>query len=237
MTTQETMSLRDHLAELRNRLIVSVIALGVGAIIGFFFWQEVFDLLAAPYEAAVDQELAAFSVTEPFSIAMRISFFTGAVLASPIIIYEIWRFISPALTHQEKRYVIPASAVLAALFLGGILLGYVAIERGLDFLVNFGEGRLFPVIGVDNYLRFAVRFLFAFGVAFEFPVFLFMAAALGAVTSKKLRANRRWAVLIILVSAALITPSGDPLTLMLMSVPLYLLYEATILAIRFILHK
>ena len=102
---------------------------------------------------------------------------------------------------------------------------------------NSAATRSTPIIGADFYLKFAMRFILAFGLAFEFPVFLFGAAAIGAVSSKSLRSNRRWAVLIILIAAAFITPSGDPMTLMLLSVPLYILYELTILAIRIILRR
>jgi sec-independent protein translocase protein TatC len=123
------------------------------------------------------------------------------------------------------------------LFASGVVLGYWALSRGLEFLLNFGGESLEPIIGADNYLAFAMRFILAFGIAFEFPVFLFAAAATGVIGSAKLRQSRRWAVLLILLAAALITPSGDPLTLMLLSVPLYLMFEITILAIRFILKK
>ena len=108
---------------------------------------------------------------------------------------------------------------------------------GLVFLIDFGGDALQPVIGADLYFKFAMRFLLAFGIAFEFPVFLFAAAAFGAVNSTQLRSSRRWAVVIILVVAAFITPSGDPLTLLMLATPMYLLYEVTILAVRFILKK
>jgi sec-independent protein translocase protein TatC len=145
--------------------------------------------------------------------------------------------VSPALSKKEKRWAIPMIAILAVLFIAGVVVGYLALERGLVFLLSFGGDALEPIIGAEFYLKFAMRFLLAFGIAFQFPVFLFGAAAFGLVTSEKLRQSRRWAVVIILVGAALITPSGDPLTLMMLSLPLYLFYEAAILAIRFILRK
>jgi sec-independent protein translocase protein TatC len=168
---------------------------------------------------------------------MKVALWTGAILASPVILYQTWRFVSPALTPREKRWAIPVTAILVVLFLGGVAIGYLALEKGLVFLLDFGGDALEPVIGADLYFKFAMRFLLAFGVAFEYPVFLFVAAAFGAVSSKWLGKNRRWAIVIILVGAAVITPSGDPLTLMMLSLPLYLLYELTILSIRFILKK
>ncbi|MFV1998920.1 MAG: twin-arginine translocase subunit TatC, partial [Acidimicrobiia bacterium] len=196
------------------------------------------EIITVPYARAVpDQPLTFFRVTEAFSTVMRVSLFGGVLLASPVIFYQIWRFAAPALTPKEKRWAYPVTAVFVTLFITGVVVGYLALERGLGFLLDFGGDALVPLITAEFYLKFATRFILAFGIAFEFPVFLFAAAAVGAITSKKLRDNRRWALLIILISAAFITPSGDPMTLMLLSVPLYLLFEITILAIRFILRK
>ena len=147
------------------------------------------------------------------------------------------RFVAPALTRREKQWAYPLTGIFALLFIAGCAVGYLALERGLVFLLDFGGDALQPVIGAEEYLRFAMRFILAFGIAFEFPVFLFAAAAVGAISSRTLRSNRRWAVLIILIAAALITPSGDPLTLLMLAIPMYLLYEGSILAIRFILRK
>lgn len=228
----------DHLGELRTRLIKSGIALVVASVGAFFFHEWILDLLSRPFEEAVDGgRLAVFRPTEAFSLVMRLSLFGGVVLASPVLLFQLWRFVSPALSKREKKWVMPLMAILTVLFVAGVLLGYWALERGLDFLLNFGGDSLEPIIGADHYLGFAMRFILAFGIAFEFPVFLFAAAAAGVVDSVRLRGGRRWAVVVILFSAALITPSGDPLTLMLLSVPLYAMYELTILAIRFILKK
>ncbi len=228
----------SHLLEFRSRLIKAVVAVAVGTAIAFVFNEEILDLLAKPYQLAVPGgQLAFFRPTEAFATVMRLSLFGGVIIASPVILYQLWRFVAPALTPKEKRWAYPITAVFVFLFLTGVVVGYVALERGLGFLLEFGGDALTPIIGADFYLKFATRFILAFGLAFEFPVFLFAAAAVGAVSSKVLRSNRRWAILIILIAAAFITPSGDPMTLMLLSVPLYILYELTILAIRFVLRK
>ena len=238
MSSDLRMGFMQHLVELRGRMIKAVAAVLVATVVAFFFWQDVLELLSRPYlEATGGDRLRFFQVTEAFSLALRISLFTGLVAASPIVIYHLWRFVSPALTRREKRYVIPLSGVLAALFVGGIVGGYLALPFSLELLVGFGDQLLEPTIGADFYLRFAMRFLLAFGLAFEFPVFLFAAAMFGLVSSAKLREFRRWAITIILLAAALLTPGGDPLTLALLSTPLYLLYELTILAIKYILRK
>jgi sec-independent protein translocase protein TatC len=232
------MPLMSHLLEFRSRLIKAVVAVAVGTAIAFVFNEGILDLLAKPYQLAVPGgQLAFFRPTEAFATVMRLSLFGGVIIASPVILYQLWRFVAPALTRKEKRWAYPITAVFAFLFLTGVVVGYVALERGLGFLLDFGGDALTPIIGADFYLKFATRFILAFGLAFEFPVFLFAAAAVGAVSSKVLRSNRRWAILIILIAAAFITPSGDPMTLMLLSVPLYILYELTILAIRFVLRK
>ena len=228
----------NHLQEFRSRLVKSVIAVALGTAIAFVFNEEILNLLAKPYQVAVpDGQLAFFRPTEAFATVMRLSLFGGVILASPVILYQSWRFVAPALSPKEKRWAYPITAVFAVLFLSGVVVGYVALERGLGFLLEFGGDALTPIIGADFYLKFATRFILAFGLAFEFPVFLFATAAVGAVSSRVLRSNRRWALLIILIAAAIITPSGDPMTLMLLSVPLYILYELTILAIRFVLRK
>lgn len=227
-----------HLHELRSRVVKAVAAVAVGTVIAFIFNEQILNVLTKPYQLAVPEgSLAFFKPTEAFATVMRLSMYGGAILASPVIIYQSWRFISPGLNPNEKRWAYPVTAVFVSLFAIGIGVGYVALERGLGFLLEFGGDALTPIIGADFYLKFAMRFILAFGLAFEFPVFLFGAAAIGVVSSKSLRSNRRWALLIILIAAAFITPSGDPMTLMLLSVPLYVLYELTILAIRFILRR
>ena len=236
--TSSTMPMMAHLEEFRSRFIKAAIAVAVGTVIAFFFNEEILELLAEPYHVAEpDGTLAFFRPTEAFSTVMRLSIFGGLILASPVVLYQMWRFAAPALSPKEKKWAYPITAVFVMLFTMGVVVGYVALERGLGFLLDFGGDVLTPVIGADFYLKFATRFILAFGIAFEFPVFLFAAAAVGAVTSKQLRSNRRWALLIILIAAAFITPSGDPMTLALLAVPLYILFELSILAIRFILRK
>ena len=236
--TTDRMALRAHLEELRSRLFKAVIAITVGTFVAFFFHEQMLELIVEPYTVSVgDDALPFFKVTDAFSAVMRMSLFGGLILASPVVLYQLWRFVAPALSKKEKRWAYPLSAVFAFLFILGVVVGYVALERGLGFLLDFGGVSLSPMIGIDAYLKFATRFILAFGIAFEFPVFLFAAAAMGVLSSETTRSNRRWAVIIILIAAAVITPSGDPMTLMMLAGPLYLLYELAILAIRFILRK
>lgn len=231
------MPLMSHLVELRSRIIKSVVAVAIGTVVGFIFYRDILELLARPYEGATDQPLAFFQPTEPFSLALRVALFGGTILASPVIIYQIWRFMGPALTQREKRYVYPLSGVIALLFGAGVVLGYFTLPLALRVLFSFAGDLLQETVGVNFYFSFAMRFILAFGIAFQFPVFLFAAAALGLITSETLRSQRRWAVVFVVVAAALMTPGGDPLTLLLLATPMYLLYELAILAIRFILKR
>jgi sec-independent protein translocase protein TatC len=228
----------EHLEELRSRILKAGGAIIVGSIVAFVFREWLFDLLIDPYQRVTeDRNLVFFRPTEAFSMFMRLSLFGGFVLASPVVTYQIWAFIGPGLTRRERRWVIPIAVALALLFGGGIWFGYWSLARGLGFLIDFGGDALDPAIGGDFYLSFALRFLLVFGIAFEFPVFLFLAAAAGLVGWRTLARGRRWAVLLIVTIGAAVTPSGDPLTLLLLSAPLYLLYEIDIWLVRLILRR
>lgn len=238
MTEEQRQPILEHLNELRWRLVKSAAALTVGAIIAFFFRDWLFEVLESPYRLAIDDTdaLAQFQVTEGFSVAMRLALFGGTLLASPVLLYQIWAFVNPALNARERKWTVPIAVTLAVLFSGGVVFGYYILPRGLEFLLGIQSG-LEPIIGVSSYISLALRFLLVFGLAFEFPVFLFAAAAAGLLSSQQLKQGRRWAVLIIVVLGAVVTPTGDPLTLLALSIPLYLLYEVTILLVKLILRK
>ena len=238
MTEEPRQPILEHLNELRWRLVKSAATLTVGAIIAFFFRDLLFDLLESPYRQAIDNTdaLAQFQVTEGFSVAMRLALFGGTLLASPILLYQLWAFVNPALTARERKWTVPIVIALAVLFSGGVVFGYLILPRGLEFLLGIQSG-LDPIIGVSSYISLALRFLLVFGLAFEFPVFLFAASAAGLLSSQQLSKGRRWAVLIIVVVGAVVTPTGDPLTLLALSIPLYLLYEATIILVKLVLRK
>ncbi len=238
MSGRPEQPIMQHLSELRVRLFKVAAAIIIGSIVAFVFRNSIFELLVDPYERVTGQtKLAFFRPTEAFSLFMRLSLFGGLVLASPIVIYQIWAFVAPALSKREKRLALPIVATLVVLFLAGISFGYWSLQRGLGFLIDFGGDSLEPVIGGNFYLTFAMRFLLVFGIAFEFPVFLYAAAAVGVVGWRQLAAGRRWAVLIIVTVGAVVTPSGDPITLLLLSIPLYVFYEATIWIVRFTLRR
>lgn len=236
-TTDKAQPILGHLRELRWRIVRASAGVLVGSVVAFFFARAIKALLEAPYVAAcADCRLQTFGPAEPFSVFMKIALFGGIVLGSPVVLYQVWAFISPALTGKERRWAVPVIAACVVLFVLGVWFGYWTLPRALDFLLG-----IFPDVRTDlrigEYFSFVIRFLLAFGVSFLYPVFLFGAAAAGLVSSAQLAGGRRWAVLVIVIVAAVITPTGDALTLTLLAVPLYVFYEATYWLVRLVLKK
>lgn len=235
--TDEPQSILDHLEELRWRILKIGIAIVVGSIIAFIFHDQLRTLLEAPfYDARPGNQLQALEVGEEWGVLMRIAFFGGLILAMPVVLYQLWAFINPALTGTERKWAFPIVGALVVLFISGVVVGYLILPRGLDFLLGIFENVENNLV-IGTYYSFVLRFLFAFGVAFLSPVFLFAAAAAGIVTSEQLARGRRWAVLIVVIGSALITPTGDVLTLAALSIPLYLMYEIVYWLVRLVLKK
>lgn len=237
MSGDRPQSILAHLEELRWRIFRIFIAIAVGGIAAFVFADQLRTVLEAPFHtAAPDSSFQAFEAAEEFGVLMRIALFGGVILASPVILYQIWAFINPALTKRERNWAFPVVTALVVLFIGGVLFGYWTLPRGLAFLLGIFED-VTNDLRIGSYYSFVLRYLAAFGLAFLYPVFLFAAAAAGVVTAPQLARGRRWAVLIIVIAAALITPSGDAFTLIVLSVPLYVMYEATYWLIRLVLKR
>jgi sec-independent protein translocase protein TatC len=226
-----------HLAELRSRIIKVAIGLLLASLFALIFANPLTNVLEQPFrEAAPDNQFITIEPVEQFGVLMRVAFFGGVILASPLLLYQLWAFVSPALTTRERKWVIPLIAVMVVLFAGGVAFGYWLLPRALQVLLG-----IFPDVRADlrlgAYYSFVIRLLLAFGVTFLFPVFLYAAAAAGVTDSRRLGKGRRWAVLIVTIVAAAVTPTGDVLTLAALAVPLYLLYEITLLVIRLTLRR
>jgi sec-independent protein translocase protein TatC len=227
----------SHLEELRWRLVKSAIAILVAGLLCLLFTQQLREVLEAPFHRAVpDSDFQALRVGEQWGVLMRIIMFGGVILASPVILYQVWAFINPALTSRERKWAVPIASALAVLFVSGVVFGYWVLPRGLRFLLG-----ILPDVSTDllvgDYYSFVLRFLLAFGLAFLYPVFLFAAAAAGLVSSQQLANGRRWAVLLVTIGSAMITPTGDIPTLMFLAVPLYLMYEVTYWLVRLVLKR
>jgi sec-independent protein translocase protein TatC len=238
------MSLVDHLTELRSRLIKALVAIGLGAVIGFVLYEPVLDWLRQPYCDVKEQfdqaSTCRLVVTDPlesFSIRIKLSAYIGFLFASPIVLWQLWRFITPGLYPREKRYAVPFVAASVALFLAGALLAIVTFSQTLSFFAAFGGSDLELLYTPGKYLNLIIMMMLIFGLGFEFPVVLVALQAAGALHWRSLVAWRRYAIVGIFVVDAIITPSGDPITLLAMALPMYLFYEISILIGRFVLKR
>ncbi|HEX2046512.1 MAG TPA: twin-arginine translocase subunit TatC [Acidimicrobiales bacterium] len=229
----ERMPLVDHLAELRRRLIISVVALVVGAIVGFILFDRILSVLVRPYtEATGNTEFVFFDPLEAFATRLKVAAWSGAFLASPVVLWQLWRFITPGLHKNEKRYAIPFIVVSILLFMLGAFVAMFTFETALRFLVGIGGDQLTPLFSASKFLSFLILMIIAFGIAFEFPVLLVFLELAGVLTSRRLRSWRRPALVVIVALAAVITPSQDPYSLFMMVAPMYLFYEGAILVGR-----
>lgn len=226
----ERMPLVAHLSELRRRLIISVLALVAGAIVGFVLYNPILSILLRPYtEVTGKTEFVFFDPLEAFATRLKVAAWSGAFLASPVVLWQLWRFITPGLHRNEKRYAIPFILSSIALFALGGFVALFTFESALRFLVGMGGDNLTPLFSASKFLSLIILMIIAFGIAFEFPVLLVCLELAGVVTSAKLRQWRRPALVVIVAVAAVITPSQDPYSLFAMVVPMYLFYEGAIL--------
>jgi sec-independent protein translocase protein TatC len=235
------MTVVEHLDELRHRLIICLAAVGVASVVGFVFYRRIFDWLLNPYQDAVraipedvriTDALVANSPTEPFLTFIKIGLFVGFLIALPVILYQLWRFITPGLTRRERRLAVPFVLVSVLLFAAGTVFAFFVAPRGLAFLFSFGGVNLVPLLTVDRYLSFLIFLILAFGLSFEMPLVLLFLAGARVITTVQMRRWRRYAYVGTAVFAAVATPTQDPYTMLLMWIPLLLLYEGAILVAR-----
>jgi sec-independent protein translocase protein TatC len=227
------MTVIEHLGELRRRLIICLVAVGACAVVAFAAYDPILEFLQDPYCDVVGPggncRFLATSVLDPFAIRLQIATYGGLILAAPIVFWQLWRFVAPGLTSRERRYAVPFIVSSVVLFALGGYIAYLTFPRALDFLVHIGGTSLDVRPTPTKYLQLILLMILAFGLSFEFPVFLVFLELVGVVTSAQLRRWRRWAVVGIVAFAAVITPSQDPYSLFAMAVPMWLFYEAAIL--------
>jgi sec-independent protein translocase protein TatC len=230
--TPDAMTLVEHIGELRRRLIVSVAVLLVTVTIGFVIYPHILNFLKEPYCRSVGPSHCKLYVTGPLDgLALRIKIATygGLFLASPVILWEVWRFITPGLKRNEKRYAIPFIAASILLFATGAVLAYYTFPHALGFLEKVGGPSLQQIYSPSNYIGLIVALMAVFGITFEFPVILVSLELAGVLKPAKLASWRRWAIVVLVTVAAVITPSGDPFSMLALAVPLYLFYEISII--------
>lgn len=235
-TTNETMTLNEHLAELRTRIIRSMLAVGVGIIGVLAFYDPVLRFLRTPYDnlcerrpdLVTDCDLYSLGPLDGFTARMRIALYGGLILSLPVLLWQIWRFIVPALHDRERRYAIPFIASSVILFLAGGALAFITLDKGLEFLVGWSGADVEQAYQITKYVSLVALMIAAFGIGFEFPVLLVFLQLAGVVRPRQLIEGWRIAIVVIVVLAAVITPSGDPITLIALTVPLVVLYFAAI---------
>lgn len=218
-----------HLDELRKRIVVSLIVLAVGFAATFSFSERIIDWLARPMPV----KLAFLEPTEPFWVNMKVALVAGLFLVLPVILYEVWRFIAPGLLPHERKFALPFIILGTVCFaLGAAFALLVIVPFAVTFLVSYKTANLVPTISVNRYVDFVIKFTLAFGLVFELPLAITLGSRMGLVTPEFLAKNRKYAILINFVIAAILTPTPDAFNQLLMAGPLILLYEAGILAAR-----
>jgi sec-independent protein translocase protein TatC len=240
VSPDERLTLLEHLDELRKRLTICIVAVAAGVLVAALFNDFVFGALLWPLRQVEgldpsSYKIVTFSPAEPFMVSLKVWVVVGLLLASPILIWELWAFVGPAFTATEKRYFYPVVTATTLLFLGGVALAYfLVLPRGLNFLLGFNEGNFNVQNRASDYFTFSALFILAFGIVFELPVVLVLLAKVGVIDSQFLRKNRRYAILIAAIVAAVITPSQDAFSMLAMFVPLLILYEISIVVSRMV---
>jgi sec-independent protein translocase protein TatC len=243
LTPEDRLTLLEHLDELRKRIFVCILAVTIGVLLAALFNSFVFEVLLHPLRVVPNlpvsaTEITTFSPSEPFMVSLKVWVVGGLIMAAPILIYELWAFLAPAFTEGEKKYFYPVVFATTVLFFAGVALAYfLVLPKGLNFLLNFSSGFFNVQLRAQEYFTFMALFILAFGVVFELPVVLVLLAKVGVIDDKFLKKNRRWAVLGMAFAAAVITPSQDAFSMLAMFVPLYVLYEISIVIARFVQPK
>jgi sec-independent protein translocase protein TatC len=227
-----TMSLLEHLEELRRRLIIIIVAIVIGSAIGFFVSAPILDFLRAPLPAAYEK-LYFTTVGGAFGVRVKIAFFVGIVLAMPVILFELWRFVTPGLTRSERRLVWPLLLAALALFVIGMTVGYLIVPFALTFLLGFAEpGRVEPLLTINEYVGFITTLMLAFGLVMEFPIVLIALSRVGILSYERIARQRRFVILGIVIFAVVVTPGGDPFSPTILSAVMYVLFEISLFVIR-----
>ena len=223
-----------HLEELRKRVVVCAIAIGIGFIFSYIFSKRLFSLLIMPLKEVLppDSSLIFTNLPEMFIAYIKVALIAGTLLAIPVIFYEIWMFMVPALYQKERKYLIPFIVASSVLFLGGALFGYfIVFPYGFKFFIGLATEDIQALPSVKQYFSFSIRLLLAFGVVFELPVVVFFLTKIGIINPDLMKKNRKFAILGSFAVAAILTPP-DVATQAMMALPLIVLYEISIIVSR-----
>lgn len=230
--TEGRMTVVEHLGELRRRLFVSVVAFFVAAVIVYVFSLDIISFLTRAYEQATDgreDALVFLGPTDAFVVRLKVATYGAIVVSSPVWLYQLWRFITPGLNPKERRYALPFVVCGVLLFGVGAVVAMVVLEPALDFLIGMGGSELQPTLAVDRYISMVLFMVIGFGLGFQLPLVLVFLLLVGVITTRQLSKWRRVAILAITIFAAAITPSVDPYSLALLAIPMWVLYETSII--------
>src|SRR3954451_5639798 len=244
-TPEDRMTLRDHLAELRTRVIRSLLAIVLGVIIMMAFYNPILSFIKQPYTDLCTRRpglcpngdaLYSLGPLDGFSTRISISLYGGLVIAFPVILWQVWRFVVPGLHAKEKKYAIPFIASIIALFAFGGFVAYWTLEYALEFLISWSGSGVEQIYPVSKYVSLVGLMVAAYGVGFEFPVLLVFLQIVGVLTPQTLLKQWRYAIMAIFVIAAVITPSGDPISMLALAIPMTVLYMVSV-AIGFFIYR
>lgn len=231
----------SHLEELRQRLIKSFIAIGVGFCIAYGFKEKLFDFLIQPLIKAMGKDKAVLiftSIPEAFFTYMKVAFIGGLMLAAPVVLYQFWMFVAPGLYPKERKFIGPVIVVSTFFFVGGALFGYYfAFPVGFQFLLEYASENIKAMPSMGDYMGFSSTLMLAFGVVFELPLVIIVLARFGIVSPSFLRKYRRYAIVGFFIISAILTPSPDAVSQCIMAVPLCVLYELSIFGAVFVAKK
>lgn len=230
----EGMSLMQHLVELRSRIMKCAIAVTIGAVVGWFLWFPVNDVLMAPLERLssdpnVSDKYLSLDPLEIFMLRVKMSAYLGVVITMPYLLWQVWKFISPGLYRNERRYATAFVASATFLFLFGAAIAYYTLPEALGFLQSVGGADVFYQYSAEKYLMLIIYMMAAFGAGFQFPILVVFLQLIGVVSPQQLSSWRRFAIVIIFVLAAIITPSADPISLIALAIPMCVFYELAII--------
>jgi len=231
MAPDGTMPLADHLTELRNRLFKAVLAITVGSVVAWFFYPQIFAFISEPFVSVVDEarangqdvQLALTGVVDPFVLQLQVTVVAGMLLSAPIWLYQVWRFVTPGLHRNERRWSMIVVLTATPLFFAGAALAYVFMPQALGFLLGFTPQNVSNIVDVSRYVSFFLNTVIVFGIGFLLPLFALLLNLAGVLPAKVLVGAWRWILLGTIVFAAVATPDGNPFTMMMLALPIMVL--------------
>jgi sec-independent protein translocase protein TatC len=227
--TPDAMTLTEHLGEARRRLIWSVVAFAVCGLLAALFYNQLLTFLLDPYCRVHNKcNLYVTAPLDGLTLRIKMAMFGGLILAAPVILWQLWRFITPGLNKNEKRYIVPFVVASVVLFVSGAVVAYLALPHALRFLDAVGGPHLSQLYNPNSYLNLVMVMMLVFGLTFEFPVLLVALQLANIVSSARLLSWWRWAIVGITVAAAVFTPSGDPFSMLVLAIPLVVFYFVAI---------